>query len=55
MDSGALNEGVPSIPVKLSCFQNGKRVEIEAHSHKFSLLDIRQSLLSAHEQFETPQ
>ncbi len=26
-------------------------MEIEAHSRKFPLLDVRQSLLSAHEQF----
>ena len=49
MESGALNEGVPCVPVKLSRFQSGLRVGIEAHSHKFPLVDIRQSLLSAHE------
>ena len=51
VDSGALKEGVPCIPVKLSHFRNGRRVEIEAHTRKFPLLDVRQSLLSAHEQF----
>lgn len=49
VESGALNEGVPCVPVELSRFQNGVRVESEAHSHKFPLVDIRQSLLSAHE------
>ena len=44
-----LNEGVPCVPVKLNRFQNGVLVEIEAHSRKFSLMDVRQSLLSAHE------
>ena len=51
VESGTLNEGVPCVPVKLSRFQNGLRVEIEAHSRKFPLADIRQSLLSAHEEF----
>ena len=51
VDSGALKEGVPCIPVKLSRFRNGRRVEIEAHSRKFPLLDVSQSLPSAHEQF----
>ena len=51
VDSGALKEAVPCIPVKLSRFRHGRRVEIEAHTRKFPLLDVRQSLLSAHEQF----
>ena len=51
VDSGALQEGVPCIPVKLSHFRNGRRVEIEAHSRKFPLLNVSQSLLSAHERF----
>lgn len=48
MNSGALNEGVPCVPVKLNRFQNGMCVEIEAYSCKFPLVNIRQSLLSAH-------
>ena len=49
VETGVLNEGVPCVPVKLNRFQNGVLVEIEAHSRKVSLMDIRQSLLSAHE------
>ena len=46
-----LREGVPCVPVKLNRFRNGVRVEIEAYSRKFPLVDIQQSLLSAHEKY----
>ena len=49
--SGTLNEGLPCVPVKLNRIRDGVCVEITAYSRKFPLLDIRQSLLSAHEKF----
>ena len=51
VDSGVLKEGVPCVPVKLRRFRCGVQVEIEAHGRKFPLVEVRQSLLTAHEQF----
>ena len=45
VENGILSEGVPCVPVKLNRFHNSSFVEIEAHSRKFPLVDIRQSLL----------
>ena len=45
VDSGTLNEGVPCVPVKLNRFRDGLRVEIQAHSCKSPLVDIRRSLV----------
>ena len=51
VENGILNEGLPCVPVKLNRFRNGVCVEIEAYSRKFPLIDIRRSLLSAHEKY----
>ena len=51
VDSGILKEGLPCVPVKLRRFRDGVAVEIEAHGRKFPLVEVRQSLLDASEQF----
>ena len=44
-------EGIPCVPVKVMRFRKGERVEIEALCPKCPLAEVRQSLLSAHEEF----
>ena len=50
VENGTLKEGIPCVPVKVMRFRKGERVEIEALGHKFPLAEVRQSLLSAHEE-----
>ena len=51
VESGQLKIGIPCVPVSMKRRIKGEIRVIEAQSRKFSLADIRQSILSRHEQF----
>ena len=49
VESGHLNIGIPSVPVEIQRQFKGKVKVIQAHSRKFSLVDIRKRLLKKHQ------
>ena len=50
MRKGHLNIGIPCVPVEIQRQFKGKIKVIQAHSRKFSLVDIRKHLLDKHKQ-----
>ena len=51
VESGQLKIGIPCVPVSIKRHIKGEIRVIEAQSLKFSLADIRQSILNHHERF----
>ena len=51
VESGQLKIGIPCVPVSMKRHIKGEIRVIEAQSRKFSLADIRQSILNRHERF----
>ena len=49
VESGHLNIGIPCVPVEIQRQFKGKVKVIQAHSRKFSLVDIRKRLLKKHQ------
>ena len=49
MESGHLNIGIPCVPAEIQRQFKGKVKVIQAHSCKFSLVDIRKHLLNKHQ------
>ena len=49
VESGHLNIGIPCVPVEIQRQFKGKVKVIQAHSRKFSLVDIRKRLLDKHQ------
>ena len=48
VESSHLNIGIPCVPVEIQRQFKGKVKVIQAHSRKFSLVDIRKHLLNKH-------
>ena len=51
VEHGELQTGIPCVPITIEKRVKGKLRTTEAHSRKFTLVDIRQCLLNRHEKF----
>ena len=49
VESGHLNIGIPCVPIEIQRQFTGKVKVIQAHSRKFSFVDIRKRLLDKHQ------